>query len=168
MGLDGEIVRMVERRQALKRAGGQGFFLWAALRVGLLRYDFRTPRMAIRWGPDLEHGRDGFTFAITQNLDPFTYLTRIPLRICPRAGLDLGIDCFAGRSVSRLRVLRWASQVMGGGGHIRDRKAIYLHDQPRILLSADRPMAAQMDGEFIGLRERLEIESVPGALAILA
>jgi diacylglycerol kinase family enzyme len=168
MGLDGEIVRRVERRQALKRAGGQGFFVWSALRVGLLRYDFRTPRMRIRWGRDLEHGQDGFTFAITQNLDPFTYLTKLPLRICPRAGLDLGIDCFAARRVSRLRVVRWASQALGGARHVRDRRALYLHDQRRILLSADRPMAAQMDGEFIGLRERLQIESVPGALAILA
>lgn len=168
MGLDGEIVRRVERRQALKRAGGQGFFVWSALRLGLLSYDFRTPRLRIRWGPDLEHAREGFTFAITQNLDPFTYLARRPLRLCPRAGLDLGIDCFAGRPVSRVRIVRWAAQALGQARHVRDRRALYLHDQRRIELSAETPMATQMDGEFVGTRERMEIESVPGALAILA
>lgn len=168
MGLDGEIVRQVERRQRLKRAAGHGYFVWTAVRVGLFGYDFRTPRLGIRWGDDLEHERRGLTFAITQNLDPFSYLTRLPLRICPRASLHLGIDCFAGRPVSRLRIVRWASQALGNARHMRDRRALYLHDQRRIELSADRPMPTQVDGEFLGHRDRLEIRSVPGALAIHA
>jgi diacylglycerol kinase family enzyme len=168
MGLDGEIVRQVERRQALKKAAGHGFFLWTALRVGLIDYDLRTPRIEMRWGDDLEHEARGLVFAISQNLDPFTYLTRFPLHICPRAGLDLGLDCLGARPLSRFRTVRWAMKTLGSARHIRDRRAVYVHDQRRIDLRADRPLPVQMDGEFVGESRHLALESVPAALGIYA
>lgn len=168
MGLDGEIVRQVERRQALKKAAGHGFFLWTALRVGLFDYDLRTPRLEMRWGRDLEHHAEGLVFAICQNLDPFSYLTRLPLHICPRAGIDLGLDCLAARPLGRLRTVRWATQTLGSARHVRDRRAVYLHDQRRIHLRSEGPLPVQMDGEFLGRRDHLELESIPEALAIYA
>lgn len=168
LGLDAEIVRRVERRQHLKRAAGHGYFVWTALRVGLVSYDFRTPRIRARWGPGLEHERDGLTFLIAQNGDPYSYLGHLPIRVCPRASVDLGLDAFAGGRVSRMRVVRWAVRTMGSGRHARDRRALSLHDQERIEVVATSPHPVQMDGEHIGLHDRLLLESVPGALAILA
>ncbi|HUG87753.1 MAG TPA: diacylglycerol kinase family protein [Actinomycetota bacterium] len=168
IGLDGEIVRRVERRQHLKRAAGHGYFVWTALRAGLVSYDFRTPRIRARWGPDLEHERDGLTFLIAQSCDPYSYLGHLPIRVCPRASLDLGLDAFAGGPVSRLRVVRWALKTMGSGRHALDRRALSLHDQERIEVTAASPHPVQMDGEYVGRHDRLLLESVPGALAILA
>lgn len=168
MGLDAEIVRRVERRQRLKRAGGHGYFIWTALRVGLVSYDFRTPRIRARWGPELEHEREGLTFLISQNCDPFSYLGTLPIKVCPRASLHLGLDAFAGGSVRRLRIVRWALATLGRGRHARDRRAVSLHDEERIEVAASRPHPVQMDGEYVGDHERLLLESVPEALAILA
>lgn len=168
MGLDAEIVRRVERRQRLKRAVGHGYFVWTALRVGLVSYDFRTPRIRARWGPDLEHEREGLTFLITQNGDPYSYLSRLPIRVCPRASLEMGLDAFGGEPASRLRVVRWAIGALGRGRHARDRRTLSLHDERRIEVVATSPQPVQMDGEYLGEHGSLLVESVPGALAILA
>ncbi|HEX6261641.1 MAG TPA: diacylglycerol kinase family protein [Actinomycetota bacterium] len=167
-GLDAEIVRRVERRQRLKRAAGHGYFVWTALRVGLVSYDFKTPRIRARWGSALEHERDGLTFLISQNVDPYSYLGSLPIKVCPRASLDLGLDAFAGGPVGRIRIVRWALKTLGSGRHARDRRALSLHDQGRIEVVAASPHPVQMDGEYVGDHDRLLLESVPGALSILA
>lgn len=95
VGLDGEIVRRVERRQRMKRTVGQGWFVWTAISTFLLRYDRRHPHVRLRWGKDLEHHRDGLFLAIAQKCDPYTYLGARPMRLCPEADLDGGLDIFA-------------------------------------------------------------------------
>ncbi|HEX6207801.1 MAG TPA: diacylglycerol kinase family protein [Actinomycetota bacterium] len=168
IGLDAEIVRRVERRQRLKRAAGHGYFAWTALRVGLVSYDFKTPRIRARWGPALEHRRDGLTFLISQNVDPYSYLGSLPIKVCPKASLDLRLDAFAGGPVGRIRIVRWALKALGSGRHARDRRALSLHDEGRIEVVAATPHPVQMDGEYLGDHDRLLLESVPGALSILA
>ena len=54
MGFDGAIVRTVERRQRLKKAGGELFYLWSGV-LAFRRYDRRSPHLTVSWGPELEH-----------------------------------------------------------------------------------------------------------------
>lgn len=167
IGLDGEVVRSVERRQALKRTAGHGYFVFSALRVALLTYPARAHRVEVRWGPALEHHRAGLGFAIVQNARPFTYLGPRPMHVCPRADLKLRLDCFAA-ALGRLGIVGVALQTLTTGRHLRNPRALHLHDQERIELLAQEPLPVQMDGEFIGHHDRLVLESVPDALAVLA
>lgn len=168
IGLDGAIVRSVERRQRRKKAIGSGYFVWTALRVFLLQYDRRTPRVHLRWGEDLEHRRDGAFFAVVQKTNPYTYLGSREMRICPDAAIDLGLDLFAMDSMRTTRILRTVMRTFGRAGHTRGRHAISLHDESRIEVRCDRPLPVQMDGEYVGTRDHLLLESVPGALSLLA
>ena len=168
VGLDGAIVRDVERRQRLKKGLGHPYYVWSAARLLLAGIDRRRPTVHLRWGPDLEHRRDGLFMAISQKARPFTYLGGREMNICPRARLDLGLDCMALDTLAPPIVLRVAAQTFTSGKHIRNRHVLYLHDQPKIEITSDVPMPVQMDGEYLGERERLLLESVPGALSLLA
>lgn len=165
-GLDGAIVRDVERRQALKRGLGHPYYVWSGLRI-FARVDRRRPVIGLRWGADLEHQRDGFFLAICQKTRPFTYLGNRELHVCPRAGFDRGLDCFAVDTMAPATILRIAAQTLSSHGHVRNRHALYLEDQPRIEVSCELPLPVQTDGEYIGDRDRISFESIPNALSLL-
>lgn len=167
MGLDGAIVRTVERRQRLKRAGGESFYIWSGL-LAYARYDRRRPHVRLSWGRDLENERSGLYLAITQKQSPFTYLGEREFRVCPDASLDRGMDCFALDSMRLRTILRTILQAFSSGRHVRGRHALYVQDQPRLVVESDRALPVQMDGEYIGERTRLELEVVPDALSVIA
>ena len=167
VGLDGAIVRRVEQRQLLKKTAGQGFFVWTAFSTLFFRYDRRKPHIELRWGPNLEGHRQGLFLAICQKTSPYTYLGNRPMRVCPEADLDLGLDLLAADSMRTGFVLRTAARTLGRARHTRSRHVLYLHDQPKIEILCDRPMPVQADGEYVGERESLTLESVPDCLSLL-
>lgn len=167
IGFDGAIVRTVERRYRLKKAGGDAFYLWSGV-LALRRYDRRRPHLRVRWGPELEQERTGLYMAIGQNAGPFTYLREREFRVCPDVELDRGLDLFALDSMKVRTVVRSLLQALSSGRHVRGRHALYIRDQARILVESDIPLPVQMDGEYIGERTRLDLEVVPDALSVLA
>ncbi|HEX2030228.1 MAG TPA: diacylglycerol kinase family protein [Actinomycetota bacterium] len=168
MGLDGAIVREVERRQLRKKAVGQGYYVWSGLRLFFGGIDRRSPSVIVRWGPNLEHRRDGLFLAVCQKNDPFTYLGSRPMRICPDVRLEGGIDCLGLDRLTTSFVLRIVTEMFGSGRHVRNRHVLYLRDQERIEITAEEPLPVQMDGEYLGERRRLLLELVPDALSLVA
>jgi diacylglycerol kinase family enzyme len=166
MGIDGAIVRDVERRQMLKKTVGEWYYVWSGLRI-FAAVDRRRPPISLRWGKELENHRDGLFVAICQKTTPFTYLGRRPMRICPDARMDLGVDCLALDRFDARFVFRLVAQVFGSGRHTRSRHVLYLHDEQRIEIDSRDPLPVELDGEFIGERRRLLVESVPNALSLL-
>jgi diacylglycerol kinase family enzyme len=51
---------------------------------------------------------------------------------------------------------------------LRGRNVLAYHDQPCITLRASRPVACQIDGEYVGEREIVTFRSVPEALRVFA
>lgn len=168
LGLDGAIVRRVERRQLLKKTAGHGYYVWSGFAAALSDYDRRTPLATVRWGDELEHERRGLFLAISQNGRPFTYLLSRPMHLCPMARFDRGLDLIGIESFRIPFLLRMVVRSFGSRRHIRDHRVLHLHDQRRIEIACDRPLPAQMDGEYLGLRDRLSLEAVPDALSVLA
>jgi diacylglycerol kinase family enzyme len=166
MGLDGAIVRDVERRQTLKKTMSHWYYIWSGLRI-FSAVDRRDPLVTVRWGDDLEHRRDGLFVAIAQKSSPFTFLGRRPMHICPDARLERGLDCFAIDRFDTRFVLRIFTQTFTSARHVRDRHALYLQDQRRIEISSREPLPVEMDGEYLGDRDRLLLESVDDALSLL-
>jgi diacylglycerol kinase family enzyme len=167
VGLDGAIVRRVERRQLLKRAAGHGYFVWSTIRE-LLAADRRHPRVRVRWGSDLEHERDGLFLAISQKGRPFTYLLSRPMHLSPRADFALGLDLLAVDRLSIPFVSGVVLQSFTSHRHVHDRHVLSLHDEDRIEVACDSPLPAQMDGEYLGLRDHLSLEVARDALRVLA
>jgi diacylglycerol kinase family enzyme len=168
VGLDGAIVQQVEGRRALKRAGRTGYYAWTALRVFFGRYGRRRPQIHVRWGPGLEHQRDGLYLAIAQKSDPYTYLGRRPMRLCPQANLEGGLDLLAVDTLRVGFVLRVIASAFGSGRHVRSRHVVHLHDESFIEVTCDRPLPVQADGEYVGDNDRIVLGVVPDALSLLS
>lgn len=166
MGLDGAVVRDVERRQMLKKTMSDWYYLWSGLRV-FAAVDKRRPLITVRWGEELEHRRDGLFVAIAQKNAPFTYLGRRPMHVCPDARLHRGVDCFALDRFDTRFVLRTVAQTFTSAKHVRSRHALYLRDQRRIEITSREPLPVEMDGEYVGDRDRLLLEAVPDALSLV-
>ncbi len=167
-GFDAAIVERVERRQFAKRLAGDAFFVWTALRVFFAGYDRRHPHLAIRWGDDLEQAHERLFLAITQKADPYTYLGKRPMRLCPDVRREGGFDLIALDRMRIATVLRTALQTFAGAKHLSYKHVVSLHDQGRIRIESDVPLPVQADGELIGERTSIELTSVPDALGIIA
>ena len=167
-GFDAAIVKRVERRQFAKRLAGDAFFIWTALRVFFAGYDRRHPHLTIRWGDEPEEHHERLFLAITQKADPYTYLGKRPMRLCPEVSREGGLDLVALDRMRVATVLRTALQTFAGARHLSYKHVVSLHDQARIQIESDRALPVQADGELIGERTRIELTSVADALAIIA
>jgi diacylglycerol kinase family enzyme len=56
----------------------------------------------------------------------------------------------------------------GPGGNAEPRHILSLHDQRELTFRAIRPIAFQVDGEYVGEREHVTFRSVPDALRVIS
>jgi diacylglycerol kinase family enzyme len=167
VGFDAAVVHRVEGHQNMKRAAGDAFFVWSALRTFFGGYDRRRPMVRLRWGEGPDECRDGLFTVIVQNAGPFVYWGDLSFRFCPQASFDEGLDAFA---LDRLRtgtVLRVLAGAIGSGRHLRNKHVVSLRDRLRYEIRCDEPLPLQADGEYLGQRDHVVIESVPDALSVL-
>jgi diacylglycerol kinase family enzyme len=168
MGFDAAIVKAVERHPSVKRAIGDWFFVWTGLRLFFLHgYDRRRPRIRMSTGSDPERWRGGLYLVIVQNLDPFTYLGKRPLRINPRVRLESGLDAFGVTSMRSRRILPILLEAFSSASHLSAPDVVSVHDERSVWLRADVPLPTQADGEYLGDRQEIQIELVPDAVRVL-
>jgi diacylglycerol kinase family enzyme len=167
LGLDAEVVRAVDGR----RAGGQASTPALYIRMTLRQYyrvtDRRHPALMLERDG---HPPDGPLFvAIISNTAPWTYLGRRPINPNPQAGFDSGLDVFALRSLRTASTLRAIGQMLSTTGRPpRGRNVLSLHDVAEVTLRSARPVAFQVDGEYMGERDCVRFQSVPDALRVIA
>jgi diacylglycerol kinase family enzyme len=166
LGLDAEVVRAVDGHRARGRAATTVLYLRMILRQFYRVTDRRHPALTLE--------RDGHPPAgplflgIVSNTAPWTYLGRRPVYTSRQAAFERGLDLYALRSLGTVSTLRAASQLLSADRRPRGRSILTLHDQAEMTLSAARPVAFQLDGEYVGERERVRFLSVPDALRIVA
>ncbi|RBQ15395.1 diacylglycerol kinase family lipid kinase [Spongiactinospora rosea] len=165
MGFDAEVIRAVEGLR------GAGFRATPARYVTtMLRHYFmtdrRNPPMTLR-GPGIPEV-DGVFLAIICNTTPWTYIGDQPVSPTPWASFETGLDLLGLRRLGMAAILRTAQQIVGeprslpSGGHLTQ-----LHDEAEFTLTASRPVAFQLDGDYLGEREQVTYRSVPAALQVL-
>jgi diacylglycerol kinase family enzyme len=137
-----------------------------ALRHFFTGTDRRHPALTVRL-PDGETVEHVF-FSIVSNSSPWTYLGDRPIQPTPQAEFDAGLDLFALTRLRTFGTLRGVRQILYGGGKVpHGRRTLTRHDLPEITLVAERPMACQVDGEYLGERESIRLLSVPRALTVI-
>jgi diacylglycerol kinase family enzyme len=141
--------------------------VWTAIRLFSRGYDRRTPSVRVAWGDEPGQDRSGLFLSIVQNTTPYTFLGGRGVRLCPDAAIDGGLDLFAVDTMRLRTILPIVASAFGSGRHAHNRHVTYLKDQSRILIRCDEPLPVQMDGEFVGERTRVLVESVPKALSVL-
>jgi diacylglycerol kinase family enzyme len=164
LGFDAEVVRVVEGLRARGRAASAALYVWTAVRQFLTVTDRREPALTLE--RDGQPAMDGLYLGIVSNASPWTYLGQRPVNASPDAGFDTGLDLFALRKFGALRVLNAVRQMLGDGGP-GGRHVVSLHDQGTLSFRAARPVAFQVDGEYVGEREHVMLRSIPNALRVL-
>jgi diacylglycerol kinase family enzyme len=166
LGIDAEVVRAVEGRRAHGRSVSPALYLRMALRQFYRLTDRRHPSVTLEQpGGD----RDGPLFWCTvSNTSPWTYLGRRPVTTNPQASFDSGLDVFGVRTLSTASTLRALRQMLSKRDEPpRGRGVMARHDLAELTLEADRPVAFQIDGEYVGERERVRFRAVPHAIRIV-
>jgi len=165
LGFDGAVVRMVEERLLLKRAVRQATFLWC----GVLAY-LATLRTDVRMSLSVDSipTDDRLRTVVACNSDPYTFLGRLPARMCPRADLDAGLD-LTGLTDTRVTTLaRVAYRALTGDRVSRLGRVRGWHDHRSYELRCTAPAALHVDGEYLGETDHLMLASAPDACSVIA
>lgn len=163
-GLDAEVIRRVERARVRGRTSTPGLYLRSAF-AQYFADNRHTPSITLeRAGADPEHG---LGTVIVQNTAPWTYLGSRPVNPNPEASFDLGLDVLATRGQGLPSTLRTAAQMLAKERDPHGRRVLRLHDVEGFTLRAQRPVAFQVDGDYLGEREQLSFAAVPEALRVV-
>jgi diacylglycerol kinase family enzyme len=167
LGLDAEVVRAVEGRRAAGRTLTPALYARTALRQYYQVTNRRQPAITISEPEGLL--RDPVYLCIVSNSAPWTYLGRRPVNTNPDASFDTGLDMLAFRRLGTIATARTLRQMLAERSEPpRGRSVVARHDLATIRLSADRPMAFQLDGEYMGEVEEVRLRSMPQALRVIA
>ncbi len=167
LGIDAEVVRAVEGHRALGVTATPSLYMRMIVRQFYTVTDRRHPVLTVeRCG----HPEDGPVFLIIiSKTAPWTYLGNRPVHTSPQASFDSGLDVFAMRSMGTVSALRTVRQMLSRAARTpHGRSVLTLHDEGEFTVRSARPVAFQLDGEYVGERECVRFQSVPNALRVIA
>jgi diacylglycerol kinase family enzyme len=168
LGLDAEVVRAVQGLRAHGKPVTPTLYVRLALRQFYRQTDRRHPSISIE--RDHQPAEGPVFIGIVSNTTPWTYLGSHEVHANPQAGFDTGLDLLALRRMSTFSAFSAIGKMLtsGDGGTLQGRNVLSYHDQPCLTLRAGRPVACQIDGEYVGEREVVTFRAVPRALRVVA
>ena len=168
LGLDAEVVRAVQGLRAHGRTVTPALWVRLALRQFYRHTDRRLPGIHVEL--DGVPAAEQVYLGIVSNTAPWTYLGGREVHANPRARFDTGLDLFALRKLSTLSTFGAIGRMLSAANDqdLRGRNVLSRHDQARVLMRASRPIAFQIDGEYMGERQSVVFRSVPKALRVVA
>jgi diacylglycerol kinase family enzyme len=167
LGFDAEVVGEVDRLRAEGRRESASLFLRTIVRHLYRGTDRRRPALTLERDGQPPIG-DLFMTIIT-NRSPWTYFRDRPLLPVPNPDFNSGLDVLALR---RLRMTTILSAV-GQMAYVRNRPArgrdlLSVLGSESFTVRSARPIAFQVDGEYLGETEALKFQFVPHALRVVA
>ncbi len=166
LGMDAETVREVERLRAAGRRESTPLFL----RTMISQY-YRTDR---RW-PALTLERDGqppisdLFMTIITNRSPWTYLRDRPLLPVPNPDFNSGLDLLALRRIRLTTIFNAVGQMLYIRSRpTRGRDLLSVLGSESLTVRSARPIAFQVDGEYLGETKAVNFQFVPHALRVVA
>jgi diacylglycerol kinase family enzyme len=166
LGLDAEVVRAVDGHRARGRSASTALYVRMTMRQYYRVTDRRHPSLTLERAG--HPPSEPLFLGIVSNTSPWTYLGRRPVYTNPQAGFDSGLDLFALRSMRPVSIFRTLRQMLSAERPPHGRSVLTLHDQAELTLRSGRPVAFQVDGEYMGEHECVRFLSVPDALRIIA
>jgi diacylglycerol kinase family enzyme len=163
-GFDAAIVEGVERHR--RRGKRSTHTLYA--RVGVREF-FRAERRHPRVHVELPDGTtyDDVYFVIVANANPWTFVGNRPLHPTPDADFESGLAVYARRRMGMFGVLYSIARMSGDKPRVGRRGAHVVHDLAGLTVRADQALPVQVDGDFLGYREKLVFRSVTAAISVV-
>lgn len=165
IGFDAEVVQTVERKRRHGRRATPALYLRSAVEQFVLATDRRRPTLTLE-RPGAEPVGPVF-LAIVSNTAPWSYLGSRPVNPNPAASFDTGLDVLAPRRLGVFSTLRTVRQMLARRATPTGRHLVALHDVGQFTLVGDRPLAVQVDGDYVGERQRVTFRAVPNALDVI-
>lgn len=165
-GFDAEVIEQMERHAWLKRRLAHPTFVVAAITTFYRGFDRTHAPFRIEAGG--ERLTDAF-YAITSNTTPYAYFGMRPLTVTPAAGLERKLALTAFDRLTAGVLVPAAFSAMARGRHLAHAKGVVqLADLDSLTLVAkDAPFPWQVDGDYLGEVEQLEIRYEPDCLTIV-
>ena len=165
MGVDGAVVAAVEAQRDKGRKVTASRYIRVATRE-LLTSARREPSLTLELP-----GRDpvaGVHFAFVSNSSPWTYANTRPVWTNPDTSFDTGLGVFATTSMNVWANLRLVGQMVSKKPRLDAKHLVRDDDVDRVKVTADTPVACQIDGDYLGEREMMTFTSVRDALGVVA
>jgi len=166
IGFDAAVVAEVERRGSLKRWANHALFGWAAFDTWVRKYKRSTPHFSVR--VDDFPTVDDAMFTVCLNTDPYTYIGTRPFTIAPEATLDRPLSIVTLRTLDAIPLARILASALGSGRQLRTNKHVSFHsDITQVEINGYGPIPHQVDGDYLGDVEHLELRYEPETLSLV-
>lgn len=164
-GIDAAVIRRVERARKRGRVSTPALYLRSTVSQYFLASDRRHPSITLERPGETPEA--GLATVIVQNTAPWTYLGEREINPNPEASFDLGLDVLAMRQLRVASTARTVTQFLSRKPDPHGRQVLRLHDVSEFTLLSARPLAFQLDGDYLGEREKVRFASVPAALRVI-
>ncbi|OKI68844.1 diacylglycerol/lipid kinase family protein [Micromonospora sp. CB01531] len=164
-GIDAAVIHRVERARRQGRVSTPALYLRSTVSQYFLASDRRHPSITLERPGETAEAE--LATVIVQNTAPWTYLGEREINPNPEASFDLGLDVLAMRQLRVASTARTVTQFFTQQPDPHGRQALRLHDVPEFTLLSARPLAFQLDGDYLGEREKVRFASIPAALRVI-
>lgn len=166
IGFDAAVVEQVEKRGGLKRWLGHGLFGYVAVTTWLSHYDRSRPRFRLHL-PGGEVIPDGY-FAIVEKTDPYTFFGPRAFQMAPGTGPGTGLSAVVLRDLSAATLVGAGLAALAGGRRLEGMASVAVHRGLEALrVEGLGPFPWQVDGDFMGEVDTLEITHRPDCLQVV-
>jgi diacylglycerol kinase family enzyme len=165
LGLDAAVVRRVEQARLRGRTSTPALYVRSMIGQIFSGEDRKSPPLSIeRPGEEPE---TGLGTVIIQNTAPWTYVGDRAINPNPEASFDRGLDLLAVRNLYIASTTRTVTQMVSRNADPHGKHVLRLHDQAEFTVVASRPQPFQLDGDYLGERQKVHFLSVPEALRVI-
>lgn len=166
-GFDADVIQQVERRHWVKRWLAHPVFAVTAANTFLRNFDRERPAYRVE-AADGTPIADGY-FAIVSNTKPYAFFGPRPLMVTHDAGLDraLALTMFTRLDIGP--TISAVGAALTGGKRLAKNDAVVQRADLEALtfVAYQGPFPWQVDGDYLGEVERLEVRYVPDCLTLV-
>ena len=167
LGMDAEVVLEVDRLRDAGRRESASLFLRTMVRHYFRGTDRRVPTLTVE-----REGQPPLTdlfLTIITNRAPWTYFRTRAVLPVPHPDFNSGLDLLALRQVRLTTIFYLVMQMLWIRRRPpRARDVLAVHGAESLTVRSSRPIAFQVDGEYLGEIEAIKFEFVPHALRVAA
>ena len=165
MGVDGDVVAAVEAQRAKGRKVTAARYIRIAVRE-MLSSVRDEPLLTVHL-PDREPV-PGVHFAFVSNASPWTYANARPVWTNPDTTFETGLGVFAVTTTNVAANLLVVRRMLSKKARIKGKHLIREDNLPWVRITSAEPIACQVDGDFLGMRDDMTFTAVPQALEVVA
>lgn len=164
-GFDAAVVEHVESQGELKRYLNHPLFLYSALRTWSKGLSEQRPHLNVKADGTLQ--ASGY-FTICLNTDPYTYLGNKPLYLLKDHTLDKKLAIVTLKSLRADRVAAVIARALRTNQSVAETKlATVVESCESAVIDSAQPIPVQVDGDFIGYQNNVELGYVPDVLKLV-